>query len=88
MGDEQHKECELEIVREFLVDYVRSEYGTDEDGLRQFIADMRWLAKQRRAYEGVGRWAFFIVAGSVLTGVMVALWEGIKVLSRAHNGYP
>ena len=87
MGDER-RERELELAREFFVDFVRSEYGTDEDGMRRFISDMRWVAKQRRAYEGVGKYAFMIVVGAVVSGVLVAMWEGIKVLSRTHNGYP
>ena len=87
MGDERN-ERELEIVREFFVDFVRSEYGADDGGMRRFVSDMRWVAKQRRAYEGVGKYAFMVVVLSALSGVMLALWEGIKVLSRTHNGYP
>lgn len=87
MSDER-RERDLELISEFFVDYVRSEYGSDEEGVRRFIADMRWVAKQKRAFEGVGRYAFLIVVGAVISGVLLALWEGIKVLSRAHNGYP
>lgn len=85
---DERREPEIELIRSFFIDFVRSEYGADEDGLRRFISDMRWVAKQKRAFEGVGRYAFLIVVGAVISGVLLALWEGIKVLSRAHNGYP
>lgn len=85
---DERRDRDLDVIREYFVDFVHSEYGTDEDGLRQFVSDMRWVAKQRRAYEGVGKYAFLIVIGAVVSGVLVAAWEGIKVLSRAHNGYP
>lgn len=47
---------------------------------------LRWLKRHKEAFESAGNWTWRSVVLAILTGISVAIWEGIKHLLMKH--YP
>ena len=86
MGDERTDKMErdLELIRERFVEYIRSDYGTSEEGLRDFFATMRWMKIQRETYKKVSRFIIWptaaLIVTMIVTGAAAVFVKGLAIV--------
>lgn len=68
---------------EAFITVLTKRYGIQEEEIPDLIEIIRWSADHRRGINRVGWSALLGIVGIAASGIMLAVWEGIKhILTR------
>jgi hypothetical protein len=76
--DESEHRLLAELQVEAFITLLQKRYGLKPEAIPEILDDMRWLREHRN---GINRVSWSVALGILaiaLSGVMHALWEGIK----------
>lgn len=65
-----------------FIKIVQNRYGIQEKEIPVLLDGLRWAAEHKRNLEKMGTTAMLTLLGMVLTGMGLAIWEGLKTLLR------
>lgn len=82
MTGDKDEELRVRIIAEMQVDaflsLLETRYGIKSEDIPQFLDDMRWVRQHRVGMSRVS-WAVLLgVAAIAVSGLVHALWDGIK----------
>ena len=81
-GRVDNDELETMVLAERQVEaflrIMSTRYGLKEDEIPELLDNMKWVVKHRKHIDNSGTYALFILLGLVVTGLVTAMWEGIK----------
>jgi hypothetical protein len=79
MTNDDLKEAIREAVRDGI-DEALTKYGIDTSNPSSMQADMIYLRKSRAGADEVAKWVKRSVLTVAVSGMLLALWQGIKTL--------
>jgi hypothetical protein len=83
MTNDDLKEAIREAVRDGIEETL-TKYGIDTSSPSSMQADMIYLRKSRTGSDEVAKWIKRSIITVAISGMLLALWQGIKTLITQH----
>lgn len=75
----RHHHCDIDVVHRILTTSLAS-FGIEEEDRKELRADFQHLRRWRKSVEQAQSYTFKAVITIIVTGLVGAVWLGIKVM--------